>query len=111
MKRQIVQIQIWKRGRKSFKRINTFGYESGIPGIAITLNIVDNHKTYSVTHITSGQTPYPGEYKTIKAAKRDCKLLNGVDWCRSMPDIINDKEAANLASLAHESLITNSGGR
>ena len=108
MKEQIVQVQIWKRDRRSFRRINTFGYESGVPGIAITLNINDNNlKTFSVTHTASGMTAYPGEYKTIKAAKRDCKLLSGVDWDRDMADILNDKKAATAARLALDSSIAN----
>ena len=108
MKRQIVQIEIWKRDRRSFKRINTFGYESGIPGIAITLNVNDNNlKTFSVTHIASGMTVYSGEYKTIKAARRDCKLLSGVKWDRDMADILKDKKAATAAKLALESSIMN----
>ena len=112
MKRQIVQVQIWKRNRRSFKRINTFGYESGIPGIAITLNINDNNiKTFSVTHIASGITPYPGEYKTIKAARRDCKFLSEVDWDRDLADILNDKKAAAAARLALDSSIANRSGR
>lgn len=89
--KEAFEIQLWNGKRRPVKSVLTYGYQTGIPGLAVTMDFVaalDNRKLWSYTHIRSGHSFLIGKFTGFrKAIKFAQEYLAEYDWLQSKTDM------------------------
>lgn len=105
MKKRMCEIAARNKRGNVCKKIAAC-YESGVPGLVVTINYFYSGKDYSLTHVKSGYRLLRYDFPTIKKTKEIASLFFAdCDWTQaSASRIVDDPVIAEQHRLAYKFL-------